>query len=139
MRAGIPLDDAGRWPWLQLVGSELAEPRPQRTVVACSALKRSYRDAIRRVAAETTFVLLEVAPSLLEGRLLQRTGHFMPASVLASQLAALEPLQADEAGLGIPSDAGIQVPVDRIRRVVDQEAWFAKDPTREGTLVTVPR
>jgi carbohydrate kinase (thermoresistant glucokinase family) len=128
MRAGSPLDDADRWPWLELVGSALAEERPQGTVVACSALKRSYRDAIRRVAPETSFVLLDVDPALLQERLLQRPGHFMPASLLASQLATLELLQADESGFIVPSDAGVQETVDRVRNSLEQQKRPAESP-----------
>jgi gluconokinase len=95
MAAGIPLDDEDRWPWLDLVGARLAEgPR----VVACSALKRTYRDRLRAAAPRTAFVEIDVDRVTLLERVQERPGHFMPASLLDSQLATLEPLGADETG-----------------------------------------
>lgn len=103
MSAGTPLTDEDRWPWLALVGHALAQP-PAGIVIACSALKRSYRDAIRAAAPDARFVYLEVAADVLAERLSHRVGHFMPASLLDSQLATLEPLQSDEAGITVPGD-----------------------------------
>ena len=116
MRAGIPLNDADRQPWLGLVGAKLADAGPQGMVVACSALKRGYRDAIRSKAPETQFILLDVDVPVLRERLLQRPGHFMPASLLASQLETLEPLEADEAGLVITAEKGIEETVIGIQQ-----------------------
>ena len=99
MAAGIPLTDSDRWPWLALVGAALAENRDRGVVVACSALKRSYRDAIRAQAPGALFVLLTGSRELLAERMNHRPGHFMPSSLLDSQLATLEPLAADEAGV----------------------------------------
>ena len=101
MSAGIPLTDADRWPWLAIVGDALASS--QSLVIACSALKRSYRDAIRAAAADTVFVHLTVGRATLAERVAARQGHFMPASLLDSQLASLEPLEADEAGVTVES------------------------------------
>jgi carbohydrate kinase (thermoresistant glucokinase family) len=103
MAAGTPLTDEDRWPWLALVGLALAQPTDG-VVVACSALKRGYRDAIRAAAPDARFVYLEVPASVLAERMHNRVGHFMPASLLDSQLATLEPLQADEAGMTVPGD-----------------------------------
>lgn len=97
MSAGIPLTDADRWPWLSDIGAELATAPA--LVIACSALKRSYRDAIRRQAPDAFFVHLHGSDDVLHARVQGRQGHFMPASLLDSQLAALEPLDGDEAGL----------------------------------------
>ena len=97
MKAGTPLNDEDRWPWLALVGQRLATA-PDGAVIACSALKRSYRDAIRKHAPAAEFVYLEGSPALLEERMAARAGHFMPVSLLHSQLALLEPLHDDEAG-----------------------------------------
>jgi carbohydrate kinase (thermoresistant glucokinase family) len=102
MGAGIPLDDSDRWPWLDLVGQELAAGPA--TVIACSALKRAYRDRIRAAAPKTFFVHLDGSREILEQRLGDRTGHFMPATLLDSQLAILEPLGSDEAGVVIDID-----------------------------------
>jgi gluconokinase len=114
MTAGIPLTDEDRWPWLRLVGAELAAEHPQGIVVACSALKRAYRDAIRAAAPSTRFILLKVDPSVLKDRLVQRPGHFMPASLLTSQLATLEALESSEAGMTVTSEGGIEALTDQI-------------------------
>ena len=99
MAAGIPLTDEDRQPWLAVVGRTLADAGPAGMVLACSALKRSYRDLIRAVAPDTAFAELHGSRELLAERLLDRPGHFMPTSLLDSQLATLEPLQPDESGL----------------------------------------
>ena len=104
MAAGIPLDDADRWPWLAAVGRALAEAGPDGLVVACSALKRVYRDAIRTEAPTARFVELDSSPAVLAERMAQRADHFMPPSLLASQLELLEPLAPDEDGVRIPND-----------------------------------
>lgn len=114
MAAGNPLDDQDRWPWLELVGAELASNHPEGIIVACSALKRAYRDAIRAKAPGTVFIQLSVGLPVLQNRVAQRPGHFMPPSLLQSQLETLEPLQADEAGLTVVTHDGIETMVDRI-------------------------
>ena len=92
MSRGEPLDDADRWPWLDRLGSELAargkEGRP--VVLACSALKRAYRDRLRRSWPALCFVYLRGDFDLIHGRLAARHGHFMPTDLLQSQFAALE-------------------------------------------------
>jgi gluconokinase len=114
MTAGIPLTDEDRWPWLRLVSAELAAEHPQGVVVACSALKRTYRDAIRAAAPSTRFILLKVDPSVLKERLVQRPGHFMPPSLLTSQLETLEALETAEAGMTVISEGGIEAVIDQI-------------------------
>ena len=99
MAAGIPLTDDDRWPWLATVGQTLATS--DGVVVACSALKRSYRDAIRERAPLAFFALLTGSPETIGARLSQREEHFMPASLLQSQFATLEPLGADERGVAL--------------------------------------
>ena len=99
MAAGTPLTDDDRWPWLATVGSELANAGDGGLVLACSALRRSYRDAIREQAPDTVFLHLHGSKDVLARRLEGRSGHFMPTTLLDSQLATLEPLEADEAGL----------------------------------------
>lgn len=114
MAAGHPLTDDDRWPWLSVVGDVLATATAPGIVVACSTLKRSYRDAILATAPETTFVHLQGSPELLAQRMGHREGHFMPTSLLGSQLATLEPLGSDEPGMTVdiaPDPAAI---VDRI-------------------------
>jgi carbohydrate kinase (thermoresistant glucokinase family) len=99
MAAGIPLTDEDRWPWLAAVGAELAASTQTGLVIACSALRRVYRDAIRDAAPTAFFVELTGSPELLAERIGSRKGHFMPPALLASQLALLEPLEADERGV----------------------------------------
>lgn len=101
MAAGVPLTDDDRWPWLAKVGQALAAASGTGLVVACSALKRSYRDAIRAQAPGTVFVHLTGSRELLSSRLSHREGHFMPASLLDSQLATLQPLEPDEGGVTV--------------------------------------
>lgn len=88
MRSGRPLNDEDRAAWLSALGAELAAREP--VVLACSALKRSYRDQLRAAAGTVDFVLLQVEATELRRRMEQRGGHFMPASLLESQLATLE-------------------------------------------------
>lgn len=107
MASGTPLDDDDRAPWLEIVGNELATTTASGIVVACSALKRSYRDAIRAQAPDAIFLHLQGTLEVLSSRLEGRSGHFMPPALLASQLAALEPLAADENAVVIDISAGI--------------------------------
>jgi gluconokinase len=106
MAGGIPLTDDDRWPWLDVVGRAIADS-PDGVVMACSALKRAYRDAIRAQAPGTVFVLLSVDRATLENRVSHRPDHFMPTTLLDSQLATLEPLAPDEAGLTVASDKDV--------------------------------
>lgn len=98
MSRGEALDDHDRYPWLERVGAWLAE-HPDGGVMSCSALKRKYRDQLRHHAPGTEFVLLAGNREVIERRQASRPGHFMPASLLTSQLATLEPLEPDEGGL----------------------------------------
>jgi gluconokinase len=100
MSAGQPLDDDDRWPWLDRLGLAVGEAVASggRVVAACSALKRGYRERLRAaIAAPTRFVLLDAGHAELLRRLNRRSGHYMPASLLDSQLATLERPGADEA------------------------------------------
>lgn len=101
MAAGIPLMDEDRMPWLRVVGDVIARHPDERVVVACSALKRAYRDAIRERAGQVLFAELDGSRELLAERMGGRAQHFMPLALLDSQLATLEPLQADEDGLRV--------------------------------------
>ncbi len=91
MSDGVPLVDDDRWPWLDAIGSWLSDRAASGAVVTCSALRESYRDAIRAQAPMTWFLYLEGDAALIRARLTQRPSHFMPASLLDSQLANLEP------------------------------------------------
>ena len=101
MAAGAPLTDADRWPWLRALADWIAaEDRAGRnSVLACSALKRSYRDLLRGGAERVRFVHVHGDRALLAERIGARKGHFFPAGLLESQLSALEPLAADEDGV----------------------------------------
>jgi carbohydrate kinase (thermoresistant glucokinase family) len=118
MAAGTPLSDDDRWPWLHLVGNGIArETRAGRpAVVACSALRRVYRDVLRDVADDViVFVHLHGTRQLLGERLGMRVGHFMPQALLGSQLATLESLEMDE--LGIAVDISLR-PVEAVVHVL---------------------
>ncbi|MFF4366927.1 gluconokinase [Streptomyces sp. NPDC001594] len=103
MSAGIPLEDADRWPWLDAVGVWVRGRGAEGGVVAASCLKRAYRDRLRAAAPEASvvFVHLTGRRPLIETRMAARSGHFMPVSLLDSQFAALEPLRPDEPGFTV--------------------------------------
>jgi len=106
MTAGTALDDDDRRPWLDVVGRWLAE-HPEGGVMACSALRRRYRDQLREHAGGVCFVYLEGSRAVIERRQASRLGHFMPSSLLASQFASLEQLAPDEHGVAIDVDQGV--------------------------------
>jgi carbohydrate kinase (thermoresistant glucokinase family) len=105
MAAGHPLTDDDRWPWLARVGAELSAAEGTGMVIACSALKRAYREAILAAEPSTRFVFLSGSRELLAARMSHRPGHFMPVSMLDSQLATLEPLGSDEPGITVDLNA----------------------------------
>lgn len=108
MRGGTALTDADRAGWLHALAAHIAQAAPQGVVVSCSALKRAYRDVLRG-AGPIAFVWLDVPRTQLAERLGARTDHYMPASLLESQLATLEPPGADENVLRL--DARKPVPI----------------------------
>jgi gluconokinase len=118
MRAGIPLTDDDRGPWLAALAAWIGECEAARSgaggeagenaIVTCSALKRSYRDMLSEGHESVVFVHLEVPVTELEGRLNNRKGHYMPPALLASQLETLEPLEADEPGWSVPAEGGME-------------------------------
>ena len=125
MQAGHALDDADRWPWLDRLGAAIgaAAEGGGIAVAACSALKRSYRDRLR--AASTVplaFVLLDTAPQAIAARLAARTGHYMPASLLDSQLATLERPTADERAVTLDAARAPDV------LCADVLAWIGRPP-----------
>lgn len=96
MNTGTPLHDTDRWPWLDRVGDALAS-RQETTIIGCSALKRAYRDRIRaKVGEPVLFIHLSGTREEIARRMRNRPGHFMPASLLDSQFAALEEPRLDE-------------------------------------------
>ncbi len=98
MAAGNALRDEDRWPWLDRIGACLADAAaaPRGLVIACSALKRAYRDRIRAAAPGVRFVFLDGPAGLIASRMADRQSHYMPPALLASQLQTLEPPGADE-------------------------------------------
>lgn len=100
MRSGHALDDDDRWPWLAALRDWIGaqEQAGSSSVVTCSALKRAYRDVLRTGNSSVRFCALEADGALLHDRMQQRRDHYMPASLLQSQLDTLEPLGADEPG-----------------------------------------
>ena len=103
MAAGIALTDADREDWLRVLAAQLAQARAdaRSIVLACSALKRAYRDLLREGAPDLRLVHLSGTRALLAERVANRPGHYMPASLLDSQLATLEVPQADEAAIRV--------------------------------------
>jgi gluconokinase len=118
MASGLPLDDSDREPWLAAVGEWLRARAIEGSggVMACSALKRRYRDLLREGAPGTYFLLLSADRDELLARITGRTGHFMPVALLDSQLATLEPLQPGELGVALHGSRNAQHAVDMAMR-----------------------
>lgn len=118
MAAGIPLTDEDRWPWLAHIADWVDNQLDsgQNGVITCSALKRSYRLLINRRGSGVEFVYLAVSKEELERRVEHREGHFMPASLLDSQLATLEPPTDGEPAIRVDADAIAPLVVDRLLR-----------------------
>jgi gluconokinase len=116
MAAGTPLTDADREPWLRRIADWIGEREREgaSSLITCSALRRAYRDVLRKGHPSVWFVHLDAPRSALEARMERRTGHFMPASLLASQLATLEPLGRDEPGSTIDATG----PIDDIAELI---------------------
>lgn len=113
MAAGVALTDADRAPWLAQVGDLLTADG--RLIIGCSALKRAYRDLIRRhAAAPVTFVHLSGDRQVIAARMAARTGHFMPESLLDSQLATLEPPTPDETAITVQIDQPLPDLIEQI-------------------------
>jgi gluconokinase len=106
MRSGTPLTDQDRWPWLEALAAWIGERERagQNALVTCSALRRAYRDLLRRGHESVWFVHLVVEPAAIADRLEHRRGHYMPAALLSSQLETLEPLDPDEPGASVGAD-----------------------------------
>ncbi len=119
MAAGIALTDEDRWPWLDRIARALAEARGTGVVVACSALKRVYRDRLRRAAPDLALVHLRGARDVLAARLAARRGHYMPLSLLDSQLQTLQPPEPDERAFELDAAAPPQALVRQAAGLVD--------------------
>lgn len=116
MRAGHPLTDEDRWPWLNAIADEIERVCRARghVVVACSALKRTYRDVLLRGRDDVRIVFLNGTQKLIADRLAARKGHFMPPGLLDSQFRTLEPPRPDENAIDVSIDASVDAIVDDI-------------------------
>jgi gluconokinase len=122
MSAGIPLDDGDRWPWLAQVAAALAAE--ERSVGSCSALKRVYRDRLRQgVGDSLRFVCLVLPRAELERRMTSRQGHFMPAGLLDSQLAAFETPVAEDDVLMVDGMAPLGLSIAQVAGWLQQSYW----------------
>lgn len=133
MANGVPLSDADRWPWLDAIADWIrAETSAGRSgVVACSALKRAYRDRLRAAWPALRLVVLDVDRAELQRRLQTRPGHFFPETLLASQLATLEPPHADEQAIVLSSVVSGAAPAGDVARAVDRiAAMLGATPVR---------
>lgn len=130
MASGTPLTDEDRWPWLRHLGAWMAEhgAKGEDTVITCSALKRVYRDVLREGVAglagshRVVFAHLDGSAEVIAGRLEGRQGHFMPASLLQSQIDTLEDLEPGEDGVVLDLAAAPEDLVDKVMRSVAPEA-----------------
>lgn len=121
MSAGHPLTDEDRWPWLQAIANEIdrLSAAGERAVVACSALKRAYRDVLVHGRHDVRIVFLDGTEQLIAARLTARKGHFMPPGLLTSQFRTLERPDTDERPVMVSIDAPVDAIVDEIIRQLD--------------------
>ena len=122
MRHGVPLDDADRIPWLRAIAEWIDRWRHDGSpgVISCSALKRAYRSRLDAGRPQVIFVYLQGDAATLAARLAARRGHFMPPSLLTSQLAALEPPDADEPAVTVPIEGSVDQQVaDTLRQLTE--------------------
>ena len=118
MSAGHPLTDEDRWPWLQAIADEIDRvcKAQKHAVIACSALKRAYRDVLVHGRSDVRIVYLKGTQQLIADRLAHRKGHFMPPGLLASQFKTLEPPDESENPVAVSIDASVEAIVDDIVR-----------------------
>jgi gluconokinase len=118
MSAGQPLTDEDRWPWLRAIANEIDRvcDAGERVVIACSALKRAYRDVLVHERNDVRNIYLKGTEELIASRLAFRKGHFMPPGLLASQFKTLEPPDASENPVTVSIDASVETIVDDIVR-----------------------
>jgi gluconokinase len=129
MASGHPLTDEDRWPWLRALATWIGEREAagENAVVTCSALRRAYRDLLRDGHPSVRFVHLVVDPEVVARRMEQRSGHYMPPSLLASQLETLEALQPDEPGFVVSGE----LPPDQIVNEVEVRFRSVKSRRRQ--------
>ncbi|VIO78710.1 Gluconokinase [Bradyrhizobium ivorense] len=116
MHSGQPLTDEDRWPWLRAIAAEIDRTckANERAVIACSALKRSYRDVLVHGRRDVRIVFLDGTQELIASRLIVRKGHFMPPGLLASQFKTLEPPTPDERPITVAIDRTVDLIVEDI-------------------------
>jgi len=121
MSAGYPLTDEDRWPWLRTIAAEIDRlaAAGTRAVVACSALKRAYRDILAHGRDDVRIVFLDGTKDLIAKRLAARKGHFMPPGLLDSQFKTLEPPQPSEQPITVSIDASVDGIVNDIVRQLE--------------------
>ncbi len=130
MSAGQPLTDQDRWPWLQAIADEIDRvcKASEHAVIACSALKRAYRDVLVHGRNDVRIIYLKGTQELIASRLALRKGHFMPPGLLASQFKTLEPPDLAENSVTVSIDASVKTIVDDIIRQLNLT------PADRGTL-----
>ena len=118
MKAGQPLTDEDRWPWLNAIADEIARVcgHGEHVIIACSALKHTYRKVLLRARDDVRFVFLKGTQELIADRLAHRKGHFMPPGLLTSQFNTLEPPDASEHVITASIDESVEEIVDGIIR-----------------------
>lgn len=118
MKAGHPLTDEDRRPWLQAIAAEIdrVANSGQHVIIACSALKRTYRDILLHGRHDVRLIYLDGSRDLIAGRLAQRKGHFMPPQLLDSQFKTLEIPAADERAIAVSIDAEVPAIVENIMK-----------------------
>lgn len=137
MSSGIALEDADRWPWLDRIAHYLANAQPNPNgqlgaIVACSALKKIYRDRIRQQAGDAVFLFLNGKPELIRERMQQRQGHYMQAGLLDSQFQTLEvPTQDEQDVIELNIDQPV---VEILHKALDQLKHFRQVKQVEQTL-----
>lgn len=138
MRSGTPLTDEDRVPWLKTIGATIAEGRAEGriTIVACSALKRWYRELLRASDDDLVFVHLDGEKGLLTDRIAHRDHEYMPSTLLDSQIDTLEPLAAWERGIVISIDQTPTAIVDEVTRILMARAAGRTVEPREGATIT---
>ncbi|HLJ01104.1 MAG TPA: gluconokinase [Bradyrhizobium sp.] len=123
MSAGHPLTDDDRWPWLQAIAQEIDRVCRSggHVVIACSALKRVYREVLVRGRDDIRIAFLQGSQALIAERLVRRKGHFMPPGLLDSQFRTLEPPDAGERPITVSIDAPVESIVEEIVRRIERE------------------
>jgi gluconokinase len=135
MSAGHPLTDEDRWPWLQAIADEIDHvcKAGRRAVIACSALRRAYRDVLVHGRTDVRVVFLDGTKDLIASRLAQRKGHFMPPGLLESQFKTLEPPETNENPVTVSIDASVDAIVEDIIRQLRISSSDRDTPCRART------